>query len=77
MTTSPLLTRFRLALQRSDTIAPLGLAVAVGVVAGLGAIALRWMVRGAQWVFFDQGTRLGPDLGLPVPEWAVTVAARA
>ena len=77
MTTSPLLTRFRLALQRSDTIAPLGLAVAVGVVAGLGAIALRWMVRGAQWVFFDQGTRLGPDLGLPVPEWAVTVAAPA
>ncbi|GMV07193.1 MAG: chloride channel protein [Gemmatimonadota bacterium] len=77
MNARPRLARLRIALQRSDTLAPLAMAVAVGVLAGAGAIALRWMVRAVQWVFFDQGTRLGPSLGLPIPAWAVTVVAPA
>jgi CIC family chloride channel protein len=53
------------------------MAVAVGVVAGGGAIALRWMIRAVQWFFFDQGTTLGSAYGLPVPPWIVTIAAPA
>jgi CIC family chloride channel protein len=53
------------------------MAVAVGAVAGAGAVVLRWMIRAVQWVFFDQGTALDSTLGLPVPPWAVTVAAPA
>ncbi|NJD20799.1 MAG: chloride channel protein, partial [Gemmatimonadetes bacterium] len=67
----------RLALQRSETWGPLAMAVAAGVVAGCGAIALRWMIRAVQWTFFDQGTALGDTFGLPVPAWAVTIAAPA
>ncbi|HSW28450.1 MAG TPA: chloride channel protein [Longimicrobiales bacterium] len=67
----------RLALQRSETWAPLAMAVAVGVVAGGGAIALRWMIRAVQWFFFDRGTTLGSAYGLPVPPWLVTIAAPA
>lgn len=67
----------RLRVQRSTTLGPLTMAVAVGVLSGVGAIVLRWMIRAVQWVFFDEGTRLGPDLGLPIPPWVVTVAAPA
>jgi CIC family chloride channel protein len=67
----------RLRFQRSTTVGPLAMAVAVGVMSGVGAIVLRWMIRAVQWLFFDQGTRLGPVLGLPIPSWVVTVAAPA
>ena len=77
MNAPPLLRRVRVALQRSDTAAPLAMAVAVGSLAGLGAIVLRWMIRAVQWVFFDQGTTLGSALGLPIPAWAVTIASPA
>lgn len=77
MNTHPRLRALRLALQRSDTWAPLAMAVAVGAVAGAGAVVLRWMIRAVQWVFFDQGTALESTLGLPLPPWAVTVAAPA
>lgn len=77
MNTPPRLRALRLALQRSDTWGPLAMAVAVGAVAGAGAVVLRWMIRAVQWVFFDQGTALDSTLGLPVPPWAVTVAAPA
>jgi CIC family chloride channel protein len=53
------------------------MAVAVGIVAGVGAIALRWMIRAVQWFFFDRGTTLERTYGLPVPPWAVTIAAPA
>lgn len=69
--------RFRQALQRSDTVAPLAMALAVGVLSGLGAVALRWMIRGVQWVFFDQGTQLGPRLQVPLPPQVVTALAPA
>ncbi len=77
MNAPPHLRSLRLALQRSETWGPLAMAVAVGIVAGLGAIALRWMIRAVQWVFFDQGTTLESTYGLPVPPWAVTIAAPA
>lgn len=77
MTTPLPLRRFRIALQRSDMVGPMAMAVAVGVLAGCGAILLRWMVRAVQWLFFDQGTQLGALLNLPIPPWAVTVAAPA
>ncbi|HSG48516.1 MAG TPA: chloride channel protein, partial [Longimicrobiales bacterium] len=69
--------RLRQLLQGSDTVGPLALAVAVGLLAGGGAVLLRAMIRAVQWVFFDQGTRLDLLTGLPVPAWAVTVAAPA
>lgn len=77
MNAPPRLRALRLALQRSETWGPLAMAVAVGVVAGGGAIALRWMIRAVQWVFFDQGTTLGATWGLPIPPWAVTLVAPA
>jgi len=73
----PILHRFRIAVQRSQTAGPLAMAVTVGVLSGCGGVALRWMIRAVQWVFFDQGTRLGPGLGLPIPAWVVTVLAPA
>ncbi len=71
------LQRVRIALQRSDTLAPLAMAVTVGLLAGGGAIVLRWLIRAVQWVFFDQGTRLGDTMGLPLPSWLVTMTAPA
>lgn len=53
------------------------MALAVGVLSGLGAVALRWMIRGVQWVFFDQGTQIGPRLHVPLPPQVVTVVAPA
>lgn len=77
MKAPPRLLAFRLALQRSETWGPLAMAVAVGLVAGGGAIVLRWMIRAVQWLFFDQGTSLQSAYGIPVPPWLVTVAAPA
>lgn len=77
MNTPPVLTRFRLAVQRSDTVGPLAMALAVGALSGAGAVALRWLIRAAQWLFFDQGTRLDALTGLPIPAWVVTLAAPA
>ncbi|MDT8341274.1 MAG: chloride channel protein [Longimicrobiales bacterium] len=71
------LRRLRAALQASDTLAPLTLAVAVGLLAGAGAVVLRALIRAAQWIFFDQGARLSALAWLPIPPWAVTVAAPA
>jgi CIC family chloride channel protein len=44
----------RYRLQRSDTAGPVLLAVLVGVLAAAWAIAFRWLIRGAQWVFLDR-----------------------
>ncbi len=68
---------FRLAVQRSSTTGPLALAVAVGVLAGVGAIALRWMIAQVHVLFFDRGAHLGDVLHLPIPLWLVTVLAPA
>lgn len=72
-----LLRMVRQRLQGSDTLGPLTLAVAVGLLAGGGAVILRGMIRGVQWLFFDQGARLQELTGLPVPPWLVTVMAPA
>jgi len=65
--TSTLLPRIRTRLQRSETVAPVALAVTVGALAAAGAIVLRQLIRAVQWLFFDQGERLGAALGVP---WA-------
>ena len=67
--------RLRLALNRAGTWKPLMLAVAVGLLAGVGAVALRWMITQVHWVFFFQGGRLGTALHVPV--WLVTVLVPA
>ncbi len=43
----------RYRLQRSEAAGPVLLAVLVGVLAAAWAIAFRWLIRGAQWVFLD------------------------
>jgi CIC family chloride channel protein len=63
--TPPLLDRFRTRLQRSETLAPVALAVTVGLLAAVGAIVLRGLIRAVQWAFFDQGGRLFSALDLP------------
>ncbi|NNM07235.1 MAG: CBS domain-containing protein [Gemmatimonadetes bacterium] len=84
---SPLLTRLRTQLQRSETVAPVALAVTVGGLAAAGAIVLRGLIRAVQWIFFDQGGRLGsafegtwaerahllvaPAIGMVVVSWMV------
>ena len=67
----------RTAFQRSTTWGPLTMAVTVGVMAGLGAIALRWMIAEVHWLFFEQGARLGGLLHLPIPFWLVTLLVPA
>ena len=52
----------RYRLQRSDTAGPVLLAVLVGVLAGAWAVAFRWLIRWARWVFFDQGGALAARL---------------
>jgi CIC family chloride channel protein len=42
-------------LLRTELGITIGLAVVVGVVAGLGAVAFREMISGLQWLFFDGG----------------------
>jgi len=65
----------RTAFQRSTTWGPLAMAVTVGVMAGGGAIALRWMIGEVHWLFFEQGGHLGEVLHVPM--WVVTLLAPA
>jgi CIC family chloride channel protein len=67
----------RLAAQRSTTWGPLALAVAVGLLAGGGAIALRGMIRAVQWLVFDQAANASALTGLPIPPQVVTVLGPA
>jgi CIC family chloride channel protein len=50
-------------LRSSETVAGLILAVAVGVVSGLGAVAFRWLISNFQSLFFDGGSRALSFLG--------------
>ena len=63
--TAELLSRIRIRLQRSETVAPVALAVSVGALAAGGAIILRLLIRLVQWVFFDWGGSLAGTLGVP------------
>ena len=71
-----ILHRLRLELRRSTTAGPLALATAIGLLSGIAAIGLRWMIAAVQWLFFDQGGRLS-DLLAPLPEWVPLVCAPA
>ena len=62
----------RLALRRSNTAGPLALATAIGLLSGVAAIGLRWMISAVQWLFFDQGGRLS-DVVAPLPAWVPSV----
>ncbi|MEZ4414973.1 MAG: chloride channel protein [Gemmatimonadota bacterium] len=59
------LDRLRQRVAHSETTAPLLVAIAVGLLAGFGAIVLRVLIAGVQWFFFGQGQHLGEWLGLP------------
>jgi CIC family chloride channel protein len=54
-----LITRLRV----SETAVGLVLAVVVGLLAGLGAVVFRWMIRGFGWIFFNRGAALFDFLG--------------
>ena len=71
-----ILRRLRLQLRRSNTAGPLALATAIGLLSGLAAIGLRWMISAVQWLFFDQGGRLSDTLA-PLPDWMPLVLAPA
>lgn len=63
-------------LQRSRTTVPLVLAVLVGLLAGTGAIVLRWLITSATSLFFVRLPRLGSWLTLPeaLEGWPTLVA---
>ncbi len=71
-----ILPRLRLEFRRSTTAGPLALATAIGLLSGVAAIGLRWMIAAVQWLFFDQGARLS-DIVAPIPEWVPLVLAPA
>ena len=50
-------------LRSSETVIGITLAILVGAVAGLGAVAFRWMIRGFQWVFFKGGATVFGFMG--------------
>lgn len=52
-----------LSLLRTELGITIGLAIVVGVVAGLGAVAFRKMISGFQWLFFDGGASLFSFMG--------------
>ena len=66
--TAAFLSRIRTRLQRSETVAPVALAISVGALAAGGAIVLRLLIRLVKWVFFDQGGVLARGLGIPALE---------
>jgi CIC family chloride channel protein len=51
------------------------MAVAAGLLSGLAAIVLRGMIRGVQWLVFDQGANAAALSGLPIPSEVVTIVA--
>jgi CIC family chloride channel protein len=53
------------------------MAVTVGLLAAVGAILLRWLIRAVQWLFFDQGGRMSAALDTPWAEWALFLLAPA
>ncbi len=62
----PIVERLRHILGRlspSESTKGLALAIAVGVAAGLGAVAFRWMIKGFQWVFFKEGAEAFSFMG--------------
>ncbi len=61
---NPALQRLRTRLQRSETVAPVGLAITVGALAAAGAVVLRALIRWVQWLFFEEGAGLGEALGV-------------
>jgi len=52
-----------LSLLRTELGITIGLAIVVGVVAGLGAVAFRKMISGFQWLFFDGGASVFSFMG--------------
>lgn len=62
----PIIERLQRVLGRlsiSESTRGLVLAIAVGIAAGLGAVAFRWMIKGFQWVFFAKGAEAFSVLG--------------
>ena len=68
--------RLRLQFRRSTTAGPLALATTIGLLTGVAAIGLRWMISGVQWLFFDQAGRF-IEVSTPLPAWVPLVLAPA
>jgi CIC family chloride channel protein len=60
-----ILTNLQYKLNHSTTVKPIALAITVGLLAGIGSIVLRWLIRGVQWLFIDMGGGVGLSVGLP------------
>jgi len=68
--------RLRLQFRRSTTAGPLALATTIGLLTGVAAIGLRWMISGVQWLFFDQAGRF-IEVSTSLPAWVPLVLAPA
>ncbi len=49
----------------------------VGLLTGVGAIGLRWLIQGVRWLFFVKWVGIATVVPLPVPTWLLTVLAPA
>lgn len=68
------LERLRQQLRRSEMAGPLVLATIIGLLTGVAAIALRWLIRAVQWAFFTGPAPWWDALGV-VPAWLPLVLA--
>jgi len=64
---APRVTALRTAIQRSQTVSPVVLAISVGLLAATWAIVFRWLIALAQKVFFDGGGDLAGSFGFAPP----------
>ena len=68
--------QFQRWIQRSETLGPVGLAIVVGLLSGLAAISLRYLIAWAHWLFFDFAAGIPAlvglvDLVIERPIWSV------
>ena len=65
--------RFQRWIQRSETLGPVGLAIVVGLLSGLAAIILRYLIVWAHWFFFDFVAGIPALVGMVNPGWGAIV----
>ena len=65
--------QFQRWIQRSETLGPVGLAIVVGLLSGLAAISLRYLIAWVHWLFFDFVAGIPTLVGMVNPGWGALV----